>query len=85
MRVQEQPPLLPRNLMKCQRCGGFMRFTLLRDKTSYSGQSAFVCLLCGDIIDEVIIRNRMQYRPLRRPVQGSPSRRRRAPRLLMSN
>ena len=64
--------------MKCQRCGGLMRLTLLREGSSYSGRAAIVCLLCGDIIHEVIIRNRTLCRARRRlgkilpPVDESP-------------
>lgn len=48
--------------MECKRCNGFMRPILLRDKTEYTGSIAHLCLLCGEIVDEVIAINRTSRR-----------------------
>lgn len=49
--------------MRCQRCQGFMCPIELRDWTGLSGQDvsrALRCLLCGDIVDEIIVSNRIK-------------------------
>jgi hypothetical protein len=43
--------------MKCSRCGGFMYFEkfLSQEIEEFSG---WRCVTCGEIVDEVIIKNR---------------------------
>jgi len=48
--------------VECKRCKGFMRPVLLRDRTEYTGSIAHLCLLCGEIFDEVIAINRTSRR-----------------------
>jgi hypothetical protein len=39
-----------------------MRPILLRDRTEYTGSRAHLCLLCGEIVDDVIATNRTSRR-----------------------
>ena len=52
----------------CTRCSGQMTHEMCTDLQSDSGRTnfwAFRCIQCGDIVDEVILRNRSRssYRP----------------------
>lgn len=50
----------------CRRCGGYMDREMCIDLESDSGESTFWalrCVQCGDIIDEVILRNRSLFNP----------------------
>ena len=50
----------------CRRCNGYMDREMCIDLESDSGEStfwAFRCVQCGDIIDEVILRNRSLFNP----------------------
>ena len=47
--------------MICSRCQGFMWPSELRDEAGgriFDGSPAFRCVLCGDLIDSVILANR---------------------------
>jgi hypothetical protein len=49
--------------MCCDRCQGLMCPVLLHDRDSGIGQDncrAWRCLVCGEIVDELIMRNRLQ-------------------------
>lgn len=49
--------------MRCDRCQGLMYPVLLHDRDSGIGQDncrALRCLVCGEIVDELIMRNRLQ-------------------------
>ncbi len=52
----------PRTLLQtCERCSGYMAPDMCTDLQSDSGQCNFWalrCVQCGDIVDEVILRNR---------------------------
>jgi hypothetical protein len=51
--------------MQCRRCNGLMRAAELRDWESAEGQDrsqALSCIACGEIVDAVIIRNRLGSR-----------------------
>ncbi|MBP1598846.1 MAG: hypothetical protein H6Q05_4223 [Acidobacteria bacterium] len=48
--------------MHCERCGGLMRRILLRDRSNYTNLPAFRCLICAEIMDEVILANRHMVR-----------------------
>ena len=46
---------------RCQRCSGYMANEMCTDLQSDSGYSTFWvsrCIQCGNIVDEVILRNR---------------------------
>lgn len=48
--------------MKCHRCGYFMSY-----EKFYSGSESFFgwrCLACGDIIDQVVLENRLPEKRL---------------------
>ena len=50
----------------CRRCNGHMEHEMCIDLESDSGQTAFWvlrCIHCGDIVDEVILRNRSLFNP----------------------
>jgi hypothetical protein len=50
----------------CRRCSGCMDQEMCIDLESDSGQSTFWvlrCIQCGDIVDEVILRNRSLFNP----------------------
>ena len=50
----------------CRRCAGQMEYEMCIDLESDSGRSTFWCLRCiqcGDIVDEVILRNRSLFNP----------------------
>ena len=45
----------------CRRCGGYVSIEMCIDLDSDSGYSTFWahrCIQCGDMVDEVILRNR---------------------------
>ena len=44
--------------MNCKPCGGLMRPIALPDRFSHSGVPAFACLMCAEVIDEVVTGNR---------------------------
>jgi hypothetical protein len=44
--------------MKCQRCNGLMYRMELRDSNGFGRLRAFVCVLCGEMVDPVIAFNR---------------------------
>jgi hypothetical protein len=49
--------------LSCDRCQGLMCPVLLHDRDSGIGQDncrALRCLVCGEIIDELILRNRLK-------------------------
>ncbi len=49
--------------VRCQRCQGLMCPIELRDWTGSSGQEAsraLRCILCGDIVDDIIVSNRIK-------------------------
>jgi hypothetical protein len=60
--------------MNCKRCGGLMRSILLWDGARFTGMPAYRCLICSEILDEVVQANRLVARRSRAP------RRRNAPR-----
>jgi hypothetical protein len=43
--------------MKCSKCGGFMHYERFYSE-ELEGFSGWRCIACGEIIDEVILRNR---------------------------
>ena len=48
--------------MQCQRCNGLMvleRFDDIRDDTGQINFEGLRCLLCGEIVDPMILTNRM--------------------------
>ena len=50
----------------CRRCNGQMAHEMCTDLDSDSGRSTFWalrCIQCGDIVDEVILRNRSMFIP----------------------
>jgi len=50
----------------CRRCSGHMEQEMCIDLESDSGRSTFWvlrCIQCGDIVDEVILRNRSLFNP----------------------
>ncbi len=50
----------------CRRCAGQMEHEMCIDLESDSGRSTFWglrCIQCGDIVDEVILRNRSLFNP----------------------
>jgi hypothetical protein len=50
----------------CRRCSGHMAHEMCIDLESDNGRStcwAFRCIQCGDIVDEVILRNRSLFNP----------------------
>ena len=55
--------------MTCSRCDGLMmmeRFDDIRDDTGQNNFLAWHCLICGEILDQVIITNRTNHvKPLR--------------------
>lgn len=44
--------------MRCPRCNGLMYLTELRDSRAPSRSMGLTCILCGDIVDPTIVRNR---------------------------
>jgi hypothetical protein len=55
---------------ECQRCHGRMCSEYLFDWTSsggYDGVHAFRCIACGEIVDQVILENRIKMKVRRRP------------------
>jgi len=51
---------------RCRRCSGYMAHEMCTDLESDSGQSTFWvhrCIQCGDMVDEVILRNRSLSNP----------------------
>ncbi len=54
--------------MRCHRCGGAMAYE------SFSGKDGrfwgWRCIICGEIIDEVILENRQWVRPGVAPIDG---------------
>jgi hypothetical protein len=51
----------------CQRCSGHMEHDMCIDLESNTGRSTFWalrCIQCGDIVDEVILRNRSRFNPI---------------------
>lgn len=49
--------------MECPRCAGNMIFETFRDMNDDTGRIAFTgfrCILCGEILDPVILSNRRQ-------------------------
>jgi len=54
------------NQPTCGRCGGYMAHDMCSDYESDSGYCNFWalrCIQCGEIVDEVILRNRLRSRP----------------------
>lgn len=50
----------------CRRCSGYMANDMCIDLESDSGRSIFWvlrCIQCGDMVDEVILRNRSLFNP----------------------
>jgi hypothetical protein len=50
----------------CRRCSGYMASDMCIDLESDSGRSIFWvlrCIHCGDMVDEVILRNRSLFNP----------------------
>ena len=50
----------------CRRCGGYVSHEMCIDLDSDSGYSTFWahrCIQCGDMVDEVILRNRSLSHP----------------------
>ena len=50
----------------CRRCSGYMAHEMCTDLESDSGYSIFWvhrCIQCGDMVDEVILRNRSLSNP----------------------
>ena len=50
----------------CRRCGGYVTREICTDLDSDSGYSTFWadrCVQCGDVVDEVILRNRSLTNP----------------------
>ncbi len=62
--------------MHCPRCNGLMYMMDLRDPRSQNRSVGLVCLLCGEIVDPVIVGNRR--RPPQEFYQISRTRRRRS-------
>ncbi len=66
-RAAERPPQLKKpSRQRCWRCSGYMAHEMCIDLESDSGQSTFWvlrCLQCGDMVDEVILRNRSLFNP----------------------
>lgn len=51
--------------LNCHRCQGLMCPVMLHDRDSGIGQDnchALRCLVCGEIVDELIVRNRLKAR-----------------------
>ena|GEM_PF-398084 len=44
--------------MTCSRCDGLRRIIKMKDAVSGESTSGWQCLLCGDVIDSVIVANR---------------------------
>jgi hypothetical protein len=44
--------------MNCARCNGLMYRIDLLDKQGHARIEAWVCLMCGEVLDPVILRNR---------------------------
>jgi hypothetical protein len=50
----------------CRRCSGHMEHDICIDLESDTGRNTFWvlrCIQCGDIVDEVILRNRSRFNP----------------------
>jgi hypothetical protein len=47
--------------MMCSRCDGLRRIVKMKDVVSGQSFSGWQCLLCGDVIDSVIIANRKSH------------------------
>lgn len=63
---------------RCERCSGLLYWTELREWDGSRGQDshgALQCILCGNIIDPVIVRNRQRTRASVRGPACSPGRR----------
>lgn len=57
--------------MMCERCGGFMTKECLTDHQTTGGDGAsvgFRCVLCGDVVDALILQNRRRARALGQPM-----------------
>ena len=51
----------------CRRCAGQMEYEMCIDLESDTGRNTFWvlrCIQCGDIVDEVILRNRSRFNPI---------------------
>lgn len=45
--------------MRCPRCNGLMYAMEMRDSHAMVRSAGLACILCGDIIDPIITRNRL--------------------------
>jgi hypothetical protein len=65
---------------RCERCSGLLYWTELREWDGSRGQDshgALQCILCGNIIDPVIVKNRQRVAFVQEPVRPSGRRWRR--------
>jgi hypothetical protein len=69
--------------MRCPRCNGLMYMTELRDSRVPNRSVGFACILCGDIVDPTIMRNRMRAPGDLLQARGTRVRRRRFRRVFM--
>ncbi len=46
--------------MRCPRCNGLMYAMEMRDSHAMVRSAGLACILCGDIIDPIIARNRLK-------------------------
>lgn len=46
--------------MKCEKCGGIMSYEKFYDQ--FEDFLGWRCISCGDIVDEVIVRNRLKQK-----------------------
>jgi hypothetical protein len=63
---------------RCERCSGLLYWTELREWDGSRGQDshgALQCILCGNVIDPVIVKNRQRTVASLRQSARSPSRR----------
>ncbi len=68
--------------MNCSRCQGLLCFSELRDEAGglvTEGATAFRCILCGELIDSVILMNRARRAARREPYSRAVFRRRAVP------
>ena len=56
--VPQQTGVETGGIMNCHRCNGLMYGMELRDSKGWERLRAYVCILCGEIVDPVIAVNR---------------------------
>ncbi len=54
--------------MPCERCGGMMVRDRFLDEIGRAGQLIWRCITCGDIIDPIILINRIGWQQMRKKV-----------------